>query len=72
VLSGVDVRLGSVKPDEMTIIRDDKQVLIATKITPSASVIVIRLDRETGNAMWGKVGDVLGVAIGWVQYLECR
>jgi hypothetical protein len=73
VLSGADVRIGRVEPEEMTIIRDDSNALVAIQTTASrADVFVLRINRQTGNAVWGKVGNLLGTQVGWVQYLECR
>ena len=73
ILSGAGVRIGVIEPDEMTIVRNDDSALVAIQTIPlSANVFVLRLDRQTGNAVWGKVGDLLGVQVGWVQYLECR
>lgn len=73
VLSGAGVRIGAMAPEEMTIVRDDNNALVAIQVIPlSGNVFVLRLDRQTGNAVWGKVGDLLGVQNGWVQYLECR
>ena len=73
VLTGAGVRFGIMQPDEMTIIRDDKDVLIATLVIGVVdNVFALRLDKRTGNAVWSKVGDLLGAQVGWVQYLECR
>jgi hypothetical protein len=74
VLSGADVRIGTIEPEAMTIVRDDEHALVAIQVTslPRANVIVVRIDRKTGNAVWGKIGDILGVQIGYVHYLECR
>jgi hypothetical protein len=74
MLSGAGVRIGTMEPDAMTIIRDDENALVAVQVTPlpSTNVIVVRIDRKTGNAVWAKVGDLLGAQIGYVHYLQCR
>ena len=73
VISGASVGIGAIEPEEMTLVRDDSNVLVAVQIIPvSGNVFVLRLNRQTGNAVWGKVGDLIGVQNGWIQYLECR
>jgi hypothetical protein len=74
VMTGAGVGVGRTEPEEMTIVRDDERALVAIQVTSSAKdVFIVRLDRETSNAVWGKVGVFLfGGQVGWVHYLECR
>jgi hypothetical protein len=72
VMTGADVRVARMQPSEMAIIRNDKRALVAVQITDTADVYVVHMDWDSGNAIWGKVGEfMLGGAIGWVHYVEC-
>jgi hypothetical protein len=73
VMSGAGVGIGAIEPEQMTLVRDDSEALVAVQIIPAnGNVFVLRLDRRTGGTVWGKVGELFGMQNGWVQYLECR
>jgi hypothetical protein len=74
VMTGADIEVGRTDAEEMAIVRDDQQALVAVQITSRDSdVYIVRLDKKTGNAVWGKVGEFLfGGQVAWAHYLECR
>ena len=71
LITGADMLGGRTDIESIPIIRNDERTVLAA-YTTDAAIYIFRLDKTTGNALWGKLGGPSGSASAWTHYMECR
>lgn len=71
LITGAEMLVGRTDLESIPIIRNDERTVVAV-YTTDAALYIFRLDKTTGNAVWGKVGGPSGSAAAWAHYMECR